>query len=88
MTLNFYHLLPGVNFDIRSIAIHTDDIPDRDEYDESGSVNDPNNPIWSGSEIHPNPYGLTQSCRTRMMSPKINRRPTCSYHKPFPWWKF
>ncbi len=57
MTLQVYHLLTGVNYDIRSIAIHTDDIPDQDEFDEGGDANDPNNPIWDGSEIHTNPYG-------------------------------
>jgi hypothetical protein len=57
MILKFYHLIKEANFDTRAIAIHSDDLPDSDQYDESGAANDPGNPIWQGSEIHNNPYG-------------------------------
>jgi hypothetical protein len=30
---------------------------DPDVYDELNEVNEPDNPIWDGSDIHNNPYG-------------------------------
>jgi hypothetical protein len=57
MKLGAYHIILDCYFDLRSVAIHSDDIPDTDEYDDAGAVNDPNNPIWQGSEIHNNPRG-------------------------------
>lgn len=45
-------------FDLRSLAIHSDDIPDADQYDETNSITNPTNPIWQGSEIHYNPNGV------------------------------
>lgn len=58
MKLGAYHIILDGYFDLRSLAIHSDDIPDADEYDATGAVNDPNNPIWQGSEIHTNPRGV------------------------------
>lgn len=42
-------------FDDTAIEISRNGGNDPDEYDE---VNNPENPIWDGSEIHRNPYGV------------------------------
>lgn len=31
---------------------------DSDSFDERNDVTDPYNPIWQGSEVHSNPYGV------------------------------
>jgi len=57
MILKAYHILLDCYFDLRSVAIHSDDIPDADQYDDTNAATDPNNPIWQGSEIITNPRG-------------------------------
>lgn len=44
-------------FDDRAKEINENGGNDGDSYDDNHDVNDPQNPIWDGSDIHPNPYG-------------------------------
>lgn len=57
MILGAYHILLEAYYDLRSVAVHSDDIPDADQYDDTNAVTDPDNPIWQGSEIHTSPLG-------------------------------
>ena len=44
-------------FDDRAKEISENGGNDGDSYDDKQNVNDPQNPIWDGSDIHYNPYG-------------------------------
>lgn len=44
-------------FDDRAKEISENGGNDGDSYDDNYNVNDPQNPIWDGSDIHYNPYG-------------------------------
>jgi hypothetical protein len=45
-------------FDDRANEISRNGGDDSDMYDERNEVTDPHNPIWRGSEVHINPYGV------------------------------
>lgn len=42
----------------RILDDYFDDENDSDSYDDANESNDPANPIWEGSEVHYNPYGI------------------------------
>ncbi len=44
-------------FDDRAKEISENGGNDGDSYDDNQEVNDPQSPIWDGSDIHTNPYG-------------------------------
>jgi hypothetical protein len=44
-------------FDERAKEISENGGNDADSYDDNHDANDPQNPIWDGSNIHYNPYG-------------------------------
>lgn len=48
-------------FDEAAIEIANNGGNDSGEYDDNSFATDPNNPIWDGSEIHYNPYGVDPS---------------------------
>lgn len=45
-------------FDERANEISRSGGVDSDSFDDRNDVTDPYNPIWQGSEVHSNPYGV------------------------------
>jgi hypothetical protein len=58
LVMGFWKEVFSDYFDDRSEEISRNGGDDSDVYDDRHEVNDPHNPIWQDSEIHPDSYGV------------------------------